>query len=62
MEEKTIYVMVKLKLKSEDEITEEVFDEVIQELDYKFKSKTTGVQIEDTEIMDSFFKECPTML
>lgn len=44
--------MVSLKLQSEDEITEEVWQDVVANCNYDFQSNSIGVSIEKTEIKE----------
>lgn len=50
MNQKSIYLTVRIDLESEDEITDEVVQDVVSELGYDFASGVGGVVVIDTEI------------
>ena len=51
--EKLVYVTVGLVIKSEEDFD---YQEVVEECEYEFESKTDGVEIVDTEIFE--VEEC----
>lgn len=53
MENKIIYLKIKLELESkEDKLTEGLIDDCIRELEYTFESNTLGVEIINTKILE----------
>jgi len=50
MNQKSIYITVRIDLESNDEITEEMVQDVVSELDYEFSSGIGGVPVIGTEI------------
>ena len=50
MNQKSINLTVRIDIESEDEITDEVVQDVVSELDYDFSSGVGGVMVIDTAI------------
>lgn len=50
MASKSIYLTVRIDIESEDEITDDVIQEVVSELDYDFSSGVSGIPVIGTEI------------
>ena len=47
---KDFYIIVRIDIETAKKITNEVVREVVDEMNYSFKSKTKGVSITNTEI------------
>lgn len=50
MENKTVYITIRLDIESQEPITDELMQEVIEDCKFEFSSATSGVKISDAEI------------
>jgi hypothetical protein len=58
--QRTVYLLVKVCLDSQGslhgKVSQEQVNEVVSNLDYNLTSKTDGITIKDTEIVETYFK------
>ena len=54
--EKIIYLLVAVKLESNNELSKSDLEYIVQEMDFNFSTDEDGVNIQDTEIKELFHK------
>jgi len=54
--EKIMYLLVRVKIESNDPIEDATALEMVQNMDYSLTSTTEGVKITDSEISEQYFK------